>query len=396
MDELLANASWTSAAWLVVAYIFSMSGSMLAVWLMPASSGAASRPAAGDTPSVWRLALIVAVTGWGAFLACFKAFYPVMEPGFSAPSLLQPWSVEGGAAILVALIAARRARTIRNVALAGALISGGPSVMMFISMSGLAAPAPLAYDLRGILVAMAGSGTLAAVGVWQAGADDTWKGRLAAAGLIATSLVLVTGGSLASILSFSDWSQEIERPGGIAFQPIVVVFVCEAGVTAALGLIGAAIDRRAASLIDRENERLRELADSTFEALVIHRDGVILDANRVFCCLVGRELSAVKGERFATYLGGQAGVSGVPASGPVSFPADEREIIGSSGQRLRCRYYHAPSPLRAGWPWLLPCATSANARPRRQRSAFWPITRPDRHAKPSIVARRHRHAAGAS
>jgi diguanylate cyclase (GGDEF)-like protein/PAS domain S-box-containing protein len=208
--------------------------------------------------------------------------------------------------------------------------------MLFVSMSGLAAPAPLGYDLRGILVAMAGSGTLAAIGFWQAGARGTWKERLAAAGLIATSLVLLASGSLASILSFSDWSQAIESPGGIAFQPIVVVFVCEAGVTTALGLIGAAIDRRAASLIDRENERLRELADSTFEALVIHRDGIVMDANRVFCSLVGMRLSAVKGERFATFLCDQAGVPGIAAAAPTpdSFPSDERQIMSASGQRL--------------------------------------------------------------
>jgi PAS domain-containing protein len=252
-------------------------------------------------------------------------------------SLVQPWLVEGGAATLVAVIAARRTRTIRDGALAGALISGGPSVMTFISMSGLAAPAPLGYDLRGILVSMACTGTLAAIGFWEAGADNTWVGHLAAAGLIATSLVLVAGGSLTSILSFSDWGQEIERPGDIASQPIVVVVVCEAGVTAALGLIGAAIDRRAASLIDRENERLRELADSTFEPLAIHRDGLVLDANRVFCSLVGRPLSAVRGERFATFLGGPAGAVGVIAS------MNARLSVPPSND-YRCRCCPAVSP----------------------------------------------------
>ena len=69
----------------------------------------------------------------------------------------------------------------------------------------------------------------------------------------------------------------------MAFRPIVVVFICETVVTALLGLVGAAIDRRAATLIDHESERLREFTESTFEALVIHRDTIVLDANRVFC-----------------------------------------------------------------------------------------------------------------
>jgi diguanylate cyclase (GGDEF)-like protein/PAS domain S-box-containing protein len=337
MSELLAYASWYDATWLAVAGVFSLIGIVLALRLMPAPSDAPARQSqAGITQSFWRCSLVFAFTGWGVFLACFKAFYPHLEPGFPPLALLQSWSVEAVAATLSTLIATRGARNIRNVALAGALLSGGASCMLFLGMSGLAAPAPLGYDLRGILVAMAGSGTLAAAGFWQAGTRGTWKEHLTAAGLIASSLVLVASGSLASILSFSDWSQAIERPEGIAFQPIGVVFVCEAGVTTVLTLIGAAIDRRAASLIDRENERLRELADSTFEALVIHRDGIVIDANRVFCHLVGKHLVAVKGERFATFLCDQAGIPGTVAPAPTSasFPADERQIIGASGQRL--------------------------------------------------------------
>ena len=86
-----------------------------------------------------------------------------------------------------------------------------------------------------------------------------------------------------------------------------------------------------------ENERLRELADSTFEPLAIHRDGLVLDANRVFCSLVGRPLSAVRGERFATFLGGPAGAVGVITSmnARLSVPP---------GNDYRCRCCPAVSP----------------------------------------------------
>ena len=42
--------------------------------------------------------------------------------------------------------------------------------------------------------------------------------------------------------------------------------------------------------------RVRELADSTFEGLVIHRNGVVLDANVAFCSMVGLPLDVVRSE----------------------------------------------------------------------------------------------------
>ena len=334
MDDLLANITWYSAAWLAIASASSLAGTLLALRYLPTGSAAvARRGTRGAAASLWRSAVLFSVTGWVVFLACFEAFYPHLVLAFPPLSLLEGGLVQAAGATASALIAARGARNIRNVTLAGALLSGGASCMVFIGMSGLAAPAPLGYDLWGVLAAMAGSGTLAAIGFWQAGTSGAGRPRRMAAMAIAASLVLVAAGSLDSILSFSDWSVQIAAPGGIAFRPIVVVFVSDAAVAALLGLIGAAIDRRAASLIDRENERLRELADSTFEGLVIHRDGIILDANQIFCRLVGKQLTAVKGERFVTFVGDAPNTPG-DATFAAAHPAGECQIIAGNGGQL--------------------------------------------------------------
>ena len=330
MESFIAGSAWQSCTWLGLACLVSLTGSLLALrdrtgGLLRSggeTKGALAGHAAGGLPSgaapLWQSAVLFALTGLAVVLICFEAFYPTLGLHFPLPPLLEGWALQGMAGSMATLIAVRRSRNIRNVALAGALLSGGTSCMLFIGMSGLAAPAPLAYDLRGILLAMGGSGTLAAIGVWHAGGywqGDVargWKPYAAAACCIAASLVIVVSGSLASILSFSDWSNEIDMPGGFAFQPIVVVFISETAVTALLAVVGEAIDRRAASLINRETERLRELTESTFEALVIHRGGIVLDANQVFCNLVGKRLSAIKGEPFATLLSGGGGLSGGP------------------------------------------------------------------------------------
>ncbi|HLJ05845.1 MAG TPA: EAL domain-containing protein, partial [Acetobacteraceae bacterium] len=102
--------------------------------------------------------------------------------------------------------------------------------------------------------------------------------------------------SLMSVLPFSEWQMAAATPGAMAFRPVIVVFLSELGVSVTLGLLGTGVDRQIATQFARENERLRQLSESTFEALVIHRDGTVLDANSAFCSLVGRSLSEIEGE----------------------------------------------------------------------------------------------------
>ncbi len=50
-------------------------------------------------------------------------------------------------------------------------------------------------------------------------------------------------------------------------------------------------------------ERLRELSDSTFEGLLIHRDGAVLDANAAFCAMVGLDLNEIQGKPVEAFMG---------------------------------------------------------------------------------------------
>jgi diguanylate cyclase (GGDEF)-like protein/PAS domain S-box-containing protein len=51
----------------------------------------------------------------------------------------------------------------------------------------------------------------------------------------------------------------------------------------------------------QETTRLRQLSDSTFEGLLIHRDGRVLDANTAFCGMTGLTLAQVKGQPLARF-----------------------------------------------------------------------------------------------
>jgi diguanylate cyclase (GGDEF)-like protein/PAS domain S-box-containing protein len=326
MDELFNGAFPGGMTFLTLAGLASLLGGWLVLGMTPLAAAARERI---GLPRLLGAGLLLGLTGWVTFLACLEAGFPHLDPRFPTADLVQAWAMQLAGAVGAVVIAARGTRNIRNVALAGSLLSGGASCMLFIAMSGLAAPAPLAYDRWGVLGMMAGSGTLCAIGFWQAGASSGRWNRVLAAACIGLGLAVVAGASLASILGFSDWDAQLAMPGGLTFRPIVFVFTAESAVSGLLALVGAAIDRRAASLIDGESKRLRELTESTFEALVIHRDDIVLDANGVFCDLVGTALPAVKGQPLRRFL---AETSASP--GPDGLGEAEYAIRKADGGRL--------------------------------------------------------------
>jgi PAS domain S-box-containing protein len=326
MEDLFDALSRHGMALLAVAGPASLFGGWLVLGMVKLAAAARERI---GLPRVLCAGLLLGLTGWIVFLACLQGGFPHPDPRFPLGTLAQAWAVQAVGTIAAVLIAARCTRNFRNVALAGSLLSGGASCMLFIAMSGLTAAAPLAYDPSGVPAVMAVSGTMCAIGFWQAGARSGGWNRLLAATLIGVGLIVVANASLGSILAFYDWNAQLARPGGIVFHPLMVVFISGTAVTALLGLLGAAIDRRAATLINLEDARLRELAESTFEALVIHRDDTVLDANGVFCALAGAALPAVKGQPLGRFL--DASLTAPSPDGPVTR---EFVICHADGRRL--------------------------------------------------------------
>ena len=75
-------------------------------------------------------------------------------------------------------------------------------------------------------------------------------------------------------------------------------------------------------------ERLRELSDSTFEGLLIHRDGIVLDANAAFCAIVGVPLQTLRGAAVVTFIPAWEQSLGVQ---PEHVPPDMKEITVTTG-----------------------------------------------------------------
>jgi PAS domain-containing protein len=284
---------------------------------------------------------LLAGTAWWVFLLALRLRFPHLEADIAWPVLLQSWALVGAGAFASLGIAAHARRSARNVALAGSIMSAAVSCMVFASMSGLAAPSALAYDLPRVIATMAVSSTLLAGSFWLAG--RAMPARVVAPLLMAASLAVLAIMSLSSILPFSEWQLEAGTPGAIAFRPVTVVFLSELGVTLVLGTAGAGVDRRAAAQIARENARLRQFTESTFEALLIHREGEILDANSIFCDLIGQPLAAVQGKPATEFLPESEIVA--DAVRIVGKPkAVEIEIMAADGAVARHRLWRGQGP----------------------------------------------------
>jgi diguanylate cyclase len=275
--------------------------------------------------------LLLTGTAWLLFLIALKLYFPRLQPDIPWPAVLQSWGLVAIGATTALGIAARARRSARNVAFAGSILASSVSCMMFVSMSGLVAPMALAYDLTRLIAIMAISSTLWACGLWLLGRPAPM--RFVPVLLMAASLALLTDTSLSSILPFTEWQMAAATPGAIAFRPVTVVFLSELGVTLVLALAGAGVDRQAAAQIARENDHLRQLTESTFEALLIHRDGVVLDANSIFRELVGRPIEAIKGQRIEAFLseGDRPSAISQITGKPEAL---ETQIVGASGESL--------------------------------------------------------------
>ena len=275
--------------------------------------------------------LLMAATSWLLFTLALKLHFPRLGPDLPVPTMLRAWAIVAAGAIAAQTIARRPHRTVRNVALAGSVMASSVSCMVFASMGDLAAPSALAYDLSDVIEIMVASSAIWAAGLWLL--KPSGGRRLLSVSLMAASLLLLTDASLSCILPFSGWNAVTATPEAIAFQPVTVVFLSELGMTLMLGIAGAGVDRQVAALAMRENSRLRQLGESTFEALLIHGSGIILDANSSFCELVGRPLASLKGLPIETFLPEGDRTSAIsPITGrPEAF---EAQIAGANGKTM--------------------------------------------------------------
>ena len=148
---------------------------------------------------------------WCVFIGALKASFPKLGVDLPLPALAPALAASGVAACATEAIRAFSRRTVRTAMLMGSVFACGLSLTVFSGMAVLVRPFALAYDLRGVLAVVGVGATLAAFAFWEAGDRLHPRRTLLAIPLLAAALLVLSFGSLGSILPFDRWIEASAR-----------------------------------------------------------------------------------------------------------------------------------------------------------------------------------------
>ena len=245
---------------------------------------------------------VTAATSWLSFVTALAGTYPKLSVAVPLTTSVPAVAMSLLASIAAGYIQQRGGRSARNAMLAGSLLSCGFSCMLFIGMAGLVRPFELAYDLAAVLIVMVLGAALYGLALRELGNPDRRHARLVATALIAIAINILALGSLAAILPFEAWLQAAAQTDDLTSSPIAIIIAAEAVGVLALALSGSLLDNRVAARDRMETDRFRQLADSAFEGILIHRDGRILDGNKSLAGLLGVALGELRNSPMSRFL----------------------------------------------------------------------------------------------
>jgi diguanylate cyclase (GGDEF)-like protein/PAS domain S-box-containing protein len=194
-------------------------------------------------------------------------------------------------------------RRISRRFLGGAIIGAGIGAMHYVGMSAFHVPGILIFDqgLRGasLIMGITLGGVAATIGFARGDLAHRVIGTLLLT--VAICALHFTGMSAVHILP--DSSVPVEG-WDIAPFWLATAVTAVTVLILALGLTGASVDQHLAARAKREagrlrasEQRFRQLADATFEGIIIHVDGKIVDANLAMCRLLDRPLDWLVGRQ---------------------------------------------------------------------------------------------------
>ncbi|AQS85641.1 MAG: EAL domain-containing protein [Acetobacter aceti] len=281
-------------------------------------------------------ALLVSIADLTIFFDTFWSTYPNLLWNFPQPTTEITGLLTFCFAVGAAYFYLNVRRSIKTAIMSGALLSFGMAFSAFDILVATVSPATLAYDLSAVLIVLVIGATLCAFAFWELGSALAARPRLVASILLAFALALLPLGSMGSILPFDQWLTVIQTPDSALFSPLSVL--CLSGGLAMVFLLCVAslLDIRVATSQQREGDRMRHLADGTFEGILISRDDVVMDANLSILEMTGLELNDIKLLRVPDLFSGGFGAQKDMASvltGRIGAP-EQLELLGPGGRRI--------------------------------------------------------------
>ncbi len=183
------------------------------------------------------------------------------------------------------------------VALLGGTIVGlGITAMHFTGMMAMRLGAIVIFQRSYVIAAIIVGAVFGALALFVAGRWQTTAGRLLGGLLLAFAIVAMHFTGMTAVVLAPVLGPGI-APGDAVFTPALLAIAVAAISSLILlaGLMFALIDARMEQRDRAETWQLRQIADSAFEGLMIHRDGIIIDVNAAFTGMVGLPMDQIIG-----------------------------------------------------------------------------------------------------
>jgi diguanylate cyclase (GGDEF)-like protein len=244
-----------------------------------------ARRSAGLRRALWVAVAAISVGFgiWTTHFVAMLAFSPGISTGYDLPVTLFSLALAiiiVGAGLWLAASGDRRS----DLLLGGAVVGVGISVMHYVGMGALLVGGEIGWSgplvALSIILGMALAAASLVVGAERSGLVP----KLAAAGLLTLAICAMhfTGMGAADLSNcFAIVAPAEATPGWLS------LVLAGSSILILLAVMGAiAINLRERRRTLAEADRMRELADAAVEGLIVHRNGVIVSANRSFLTLV--------------------------------------------------------------------------------------------------------------
>lgn len=259
--------------------------------------------ASGNSQRAWIAGAAVAFGGgvWATHFIALIGFKTTLQPEFALePTIVSFCIAIIGSGLASAVQMQRPPRVGQQAAwrlLAGLILGGSIAAMHFSGMLALRRAGFVVYDTHLVIAAVA-LGTVLSVAAMMVAAP---RRRAAAVCLLVLAVFGLHFTGMAA-LHLLPWAPGDSAGGLVASASLAMATGAVALFILLLSLAGTVVDAHLVGRAVAETIRLRQLSDSTFEGLLIHRDRMILDANAAFCDMTGLSLAQVRQQPLARFV----------------------------------------------------------------------------------------------
>jgi diguanylate cyclase (GGDEF)-like protein/PAS domain S-box-containing protein len=217
-----------------------------------------------------------------AMLAYMQGVATTYDPGLTLLSFMAGTMIMGAGFGL----AIRNSRT-RSARLSGGAVVGvGVIVLHYVGMAALRMPADVTYAPSLVVLSIVFSIGIGAPCLGVAFGSHHPRALQFGALLMVAMTVALHFTAMGAVHVHDGMA--IDGVSGGVTRPVLAAAVAVASVSVLLiGMTGALIDQKVSHRLAAEADRFRTLAEGAFEGLIVHRDGVVVDANQAARRLLG-------------------------------------------------------------------------------------------------------------